>query len=71
MSGDGQVCKTVHSFRPPSLPDLQFLLQPIEICNTSKILQSGSWPRIKAASALVVTAVNDSRPGGYAEIAVP
>jgi hypothetical protein len=35
------------------------------------VLLTTSWPRIKAASAPVVTAVNASLPGGYVEVAIP
>jgi predicted nuclease of predicted toxin-antitoxin system len=35
------------------------------------VLLTTSWPRIKAASAPVVNAVNESLPGGYVEVAVP
>jgi hypothetical protein len=32
------------------------------------VLLTTSWPRIKAASAPVVAAVNESLPGGYVEV---
>ena len=35
------------------------------------VLLTTSWPRIKAASALVVMAVNRAVPGDYIEIAIP
>ena len=35
------------------------------------VLLTTSWPRIKAASAPVVIAVNASFPGGYAEVSIP
>jgi hypothetical protein len=35
------------------------------------VLLTTSWPRIKAATAPVVNAVNESLPGGYVEVAVP
>jgi len=35
------------------------------------VLLTTSWPRIKAASATAVMAVNMSVPGGYVEVAVP
>jgi len=35
------------------------------------VLLTTSWPRIKAASAPVVIAVNESFPGGYIEVSVP
>jgi hypothetical protein len=35
------------------------------------VLLTTSWPRIKAASAPVVTAVNASLPGGYVAVAFP
>lgn len=35
------------------------------------ILLTTSWPRIRAASAPVVTAVNMSIPGDYVEVTVP
>jgi enoyl-CoA hydratase/carnithine racemase len=34
-------------------------------------LLTTSWPRIKAASAPIVMAVNGALPGGYIEVAVP
>jgi hypothetical protein len=35
------------------------------------VLLTTSWPRIKAASAPIVMAVNGALPGGYIEVAVP
>ena len=35
------------------------------------VLLTTSWPRIKAAPAPVVIAVNASFPGGYVEVFVP
>ena len=35
------------------------------------VLLTTSWPRIKAASALVVVAVNESFPGAYVEVSIP
>ena len=35
------------------------------------VLLTTSWPRIKAASAPVVVAVNESSPGGYVEVSIP
>jgi hypothetical protein len=35
------------------------------------VLLTTSWPRIKAASAPVVIAVNESKPGGYVEVSFP
>ena len=35
------------------------------------VLLTTSWPRIKAASASIVMAVNMSIPGDYVEVAVP
>jgi len=35
------------------------------------VLLTTSWPRIKAASAPVVIAVNESFPGGYIEVSIP
>ena len=35
------------------------------------VLLATSWPRIKAASAPVVMAVNKSAVGGYVEVAIP
>jgi len=34
------------------------------------VLLTTSWPRIEAASAPVVMAVNTATPGGYVEVAV-
>ena len=55
MNGDGRVCKTAISLRPPKPPDLL----------------TTSWPRIKAAAAPVVEAVNESFPGDYVEVSIP
>ena len=38
---------------------------------TIVVLGTTSWPRIKAASEVVVAAVNSSARGSYAEVAVP
>ena len=35
------------------------------------VLLTTSWPRIKAASAPVVRAINDSLPGNYVEVSIP
>ena len=35
------------------------------------VLLTTSWPRIKAASALVAVAVNESFPGAYVEVSIP
>ena len=35
------------------------------------VLMTTSWPRIKAASAPIVIAVNASFPGGYVEVPIP
>ena len=35
------------------------------------VLGTTSWPRIKAAAEVVVTAVNSSAQGSYAEVVVP
>lgn len=35
------------------------------------VLGTTSWPRIKAASELVVLAISSARPGEYLEIAIP
>ena len=35
------------------------------------VLLTTSWPRIKAASAPVVIAVNESFPGSYVAVAIP
>jgi hypothetical protein len=35
------------------------------------VLGTTSWPRIKAATELVVQAIDSAKPGAYLEIAVP
>lgn len=35
------------------------------------VLSTTSWPRIKAAAALVIVAVDAAVPGKYAEVSVP
>lgn len=40
-------------------------------CIAIVVLLTTSWPRIKAASAPVVIAVNESVPGGFVEVAIP
>ena len=35
------------------------------------VLLTTSWPRIKAAAAPVVEAVNESFPGDYVEVSIP
>jgi hypothetical protein len=35
------------------------------------VLGTTSWPRIKAATELVVHAVDGARPGAYLEVAIP
>ena len=35
------------------------------------VLGTTSWPRIKAAIAVVLTAINSLSPGVYAEVVVP
>lgn len=35
------------------------------------VLGTTSWPRIKAATALVIQAIDSAKPGTYLEVAVP
>ena len=35
------------------------------------VLSTTSWPRIKAAAEIVVSAINAATPGTYVEVAVP